>query len=107
MQCWICYDIADDRRRQRLSDVLLDFGKRVEESVFQCLLAPPLAEEMLKRIQRTIEPNSDKVHVLVLCGTCSGKTMKLGIDELNVDSEFSSFSTISERRSALRGDDWE
>jgi hypothetical protein len=33
-QYWACYDIADDRRRQRLSDVLLDFrdactGKRL------------------------------------------------------------------------------
>jgi len=26
MQHWVCYDIADDRGRQRLSDVLLDFG---------------------------------------------------------------------------------
>jgi len=60
----------------------------VEESVFQCLLAPPLAEEMLKRIQRTIEPNSDKVHVLALCEACAEKTMKLGIAELNIDSEF-------------------
>ncbi len=47
MQYWACYDIADDRRRQRLSDVLLDFGTRVQESVFQCLIDASLAEECL------------------------------------------------------------
>ena len=50
MQYWVCYDIADDRRRQRLSDALLDFGSRVQESVFQCRLDAALAEEMMRRV---------------------------------------------------------
>jgi len=82
------YDIADDRRRQRLSDVLLDFGTRVQESVFQCRIDPPLAEEMLARILRTIEENTDKVHVLALCDACGGRITHYGIAHEASDPEY-------------------
>jgi CRISPR-associated protein Cas2 len=88
MQYWVCYDIADDRRRQRLSDVLLDFGTRVEESVFQCRVDGALAEEMLARVRRTIEEHTDKVHVLVLCDACGSRITTFGIAEQASDAEF-------------------
>ena len=88
MQYWVCYDIADDRRRQRLSDVLLDFGTRVQESVFQCLIEPSLAEEMLARIRRTIEENTDKVHVLSLCDACGVRVAHYGIAHEAADPEY-------------------
>ena len=82
------YDIADDRRLQRLSDVLLDFGTRVQESVFQCRIEPSLAEEMLARIRRTIEETTDKVHVLALCDTCGGWVAHYGIAHEASDPEY-------------------
>ncbi len=88
MQYWVCYDIADDRRRQRLSDVLLDFGTRVQESVFQCLIEPALAEEMLARVRRVVEENTDKVHVLALCDGCAGRTVLYGIAREASDPEY-------------------
>jgi CRISPR-associated protein Cas2 len=30
----IAYDIPDDRRRSRIADILLSYGRRVQESVF-------------------------------------------------------------------------
>ena len=30
----VCYDIADERRRTRVAGTLLDYGRRLEESVF-------------------------------------------------------------------------
>jgi CRISPR-associated protein Cas2 len=87
MQYWVCYDVADDRRRQRLSDVLLDFGTRVQESVFQCLIDPPLAEEMMARVRRTIEKNTDKVHVVALCDACAGRVVTVGITRQASDPE--------------------
>jgi CRISPR-associated protein Cas2 len=84
----VCYDIADDRRRQRLSDVLLDFGTRVQESVFQCLVEPSLAEEMMTRIERAIEQNTDKVHVLAMCDNCAGRIVTYGIAHQAADPEY-------------------
>jgi CRISPR-associated protein Cas2 len=88
MQYWVCCDIADDRRRQRLSDVLLDFGTRVQESVFQCLLEPSLAEEMMLRVRRTVEENTDKVHVVPLCDSCAGRIVTYGIATQASDPEY-------------------
>lgn len=39
MDFWlICYDIADDRRRDRVASWLLRHGNRVQESVFEAQL---------------------------------------------------------------------
>ena len=88
MQYWVCYDIADDRRRQRISDALLDFGTRVEESVFQCRLEPALAEKMMARVRHAIEEHTDKVHVLALCDACGARIVTYGIAEQASDAEY-------------------
>ena len=67
MRYLVCYDISDDRRRQRLADVLLDYGSRVEESVFECMLEEQLASQMAERIRKTVDTGEDKVLVYVLC----------------------------------------
>ena len=68
--------------------MLLDFGTRVQESIFQCLIEPSLAEEMLARVRRTIELNTDKVHVLALCDPCSGRVAHYGIAHEASDPEY-------------------
>lgn len=79
MQYWVRYDIADDRRRQRLSEALPDFGKRVEESAFHCHIEQALAEKMLRRVEAIIEAHTDKVHVLSLWDACGARTTVYGI----------------------------
>ncbi len=88
MQYWVCYDIADDHRRQRLSDALLDYGMRVQESVFHCLLDATLAEEMLSRVRRIVEEHTDKVHVIPLCDSCAGRVTMYGIAKKAEDPEY-------------------
>ena len=88
MQYWVCYDISDDRRRQRLPELLLDFGTRVQESVFQCLIGSDLAEEMMTRVRRTIEEHTDKVHVVALCEQCGERITTLGSATQANDPEY-------------------
>jgi CRISPR-associated endonuclease Cas2 len=88
VEYWVCYDIADDHRRQRLSDALLDYGMRVQESVFHCLLDAHLAEEMLARVGRIVEEHTDKVHVLAMCDSCAGRTKMFGIAKKAEDREY-------------------
>jgi CRISPR-associated endonuclease Cas2 len=64
------------------------FGTRVQESVFQCLIEPSLAEEMLARVRRTIELNTDKVDVLALCDTCGQRVSHYGIAPEASDPEY-------------------
>src|SRR5437660_1753461 len=54
MQYVVCYDIADDGRRSRVSSLLLDFGTRVQESVFVAHLDEDLKERMRERLKRVV-----------------------------------------------------
>ena len=78
MQYVICYDISDDRRRSRISSLLLDFGTRVQESVFVAHLDERLFERMHERLSTVVDDDWDKVHVFALCASCESKGWTLG-----------------------------
>ena len=88
MKYIVCYDIADDRRRQQLVDVMLDYGNRVEESVFECTLEAQLAAKMTDRIRKVVDTEEDKVLVYGLCEACAQKTLVIGPVERPRDAEF-------------------
>ena len=88
MQYVVCYDIADDARRSRVSNCLLDFGKRVQESVFIANLDDEDAARMVQRLERLVHPSLDCVHIFELCAACDGKTRVLGAAETVRDQEF-------------------
>ena len=88
MQYVVCYDISDDARRSRLAATLLDFGARVQESVFVANLDSQLAAKMLDRIRRLVEPRTDGVHVFELCAACAAKTATFGEAELVKDERY-------------------
>lgn len=70
----ITYDIADDRRRERLSLFLSGYGPRVQLSVFEAALARATDEEDLRRgIRALIDPEEDQVRIYRLdVGTADG-----------------------------------
>lgn len=78
MDTLICYDIADDRRRQRVANVLLDFGKRVQESVFWAELDEGLEARLLERLRGVMEETEDSVLLVPVCGGCRKQIVELG-----------------------------
>ena len=56
IQWVVCYDMADDVRRNRLVKVLLDYGQRVQESVFWVEAEDDLADRIRERVGRVIDP---------------------------------------------------
>ena len=88
MQYVICYDIADDARRSKVSSALLDFGVRVQESVFTANLDDELARRMLERVGKLIDSHWDRVHVFHMCQACSPRTVVLGTAEIISDADF-------------------
>ena len=50
MRYLICYDIADDRKREHLSKTLLNYGQRIQESVFAADLDEPLAAQLIHKL---------------------------------------------------------
>jgi len=59
----IAYDIPDDRRRVRLSNLLKSFGERVQLSVFECWLTPAELEELVGRITYRVDLSEDSVRI--------------------------------------------
>ena len=88
MQYVVCYDIADDARRSRVSNCLLDFGARAQESVFIANLEEELAARMQQRLDRLVDPTLDRMHIFELCPACSHRTRVLGTAEPVEDHEF-------------------
>lgn len=67
----VCYDISDDPTRDRMAGALLDFGVRIQESVFECMLEEPDFANMLDRLKRLELKDTDKVRVYRLCQRCT------------------------------------
>jgi CRISPR-associated protein Cas2 len=84
----VCYDISDDRRRDRLSRGMLDFGARVQESVFECLLDDELYDKMISRIQGIALADGDKVRVYRVCANCVEQVLIFGKGELTNDPDY-------------------
>ena len=78
MRYVVCYDITDDRRRAHLSGILLDFGQRIQESVFVADLNAELAGKMSERVRTVLDVAEDRLHIFPLCAGCSAKAVSVG-----------------------------
>jgi len=59
----ISYDIPDDRRRLRVSNLLKSYGERVQYSVFECWLSAVELGRLHKELEKRIEPDCDSVRI--------------------------------------------
>ena len=78
IQWVVCYDSADDARRNRLVNVLLDYGQRVQESVFWVEAEDDLAERIRERLGHVIDIEEDSLWIIPLCAACAKKLVVLG-----------------------------
>jgi CRISPR-associated protein Cas2 len=89
MRYVVCYDIADDRRREHVATIMLDFGRRIQESVFVADLDGELAEKMRNRLKQILDLTADRVHIFRLCLDCSAKAQSIGAgSDLPQDQDF-------------------
>ena len=66
MYLLVTYDVATstpagERRLRRVAKICLDYGQRVQNSVFECKVAPADYVAFKKRIITVIEPATDSV----------------------------------------------
>ena len=85
MHFLLTYDIKSNKRRRRVSRILLDYGWRVQLSVFESTeITDPLMEDCLGRIRKELG-DGDSFRVYSLCRACSDKVRSLGRDPARVD----------------------
>ncbi len=74
----VAYDIAADRRRQKIAQVLEKYGSRVNFSVFECLVSVTDSKKMVQEITGLMKAGKDTILVYTLCKPCVNKRLSLG-----------------------------
>ncbi|HOK66045.1 MAG TPA: CRISPR-associated endonuclease Cas2 [Anaerohalosphaeraceae bacterium] len=84
----IAYDCTDDKRRLRVAKTLLDYGDRVQYSVFEADLDQALLKEMMQRLAQIINPQEDSIRIYHICQNCLVKTQFQGQGHLTQQETF-------------------
>lgn len=62
----ITYDIPCDKRRRKVANLLEGYGKRVQYSVFECVLTTEKYVELKRRLKPRIKIEEDSVRLYPL-----------------------------------------
>ncbi len=74
----ITYDITDDKRRKKIGNILESYGKRVNESVFECELKDGSSKrEMMDRLLKELDTKEDSLRIYNVCDNCLQKSVEL------------------------------
>ncbi|PIE57285.1 MAG: CRISPR-associated endonuclease Cas2 [Desulfobulbus propionicus] len=74
----ICFDVRDSRRGQKIANELLNFGHRVQYSLFECYLSDKELRELQQRINSLANMEEDHFRYYPLCGKDEEKVVALG-----------------------------
>jgi CRISPR-associated protein Cas2 len=84
----VCYDIIDDKVRNRVSDCLLDFGTRIQDSVFECLLDEELLDRLAEQLGKIELSEKDRIRIYQVCARCLDQVQIYGPGEVTTDPDF-------------------
>jgi CRISPR-associated protein Cas2 len=84
----ISYDIPDDKRRLKIAKILLDYGPRVQYSVFEAELDEKALDRLRQRILAQVDQTEDSVRIYPHCAFCVTKIEIIGQGTVSQDPEF-------------------
>ncbi|MBQ9406138.1 MAG: CRISPR-associated endonuclease Cas2 [Desulfovibrio sp.] len=74
----VLYDIADSKRLARAAAIVLDYGIRVQKSVYEVHCNRHTLAVLQQRLAQVIEPEADGVKIVPLCASCQARKMSVG-----------------------------
>ena len=84
----ICFDVTDRRRLYLVARELVNFGVRVQKSVFECYLTDQELVELQKRLAKCIDADQDQVRYYFLCNRDVQAAFVDGPGEVTDDPEY-------------------
>lgn len=73
------YDVSDDKVRLEMSHILLRFGERVQESVFECRLSRSQLAQLVAECTPELEKDETaNLRIYPVCETCCRRAIALG-----------------------------
>jgi CRISPR-associated protein Cas2 len=79
MKYAISFDIVDDHIRVRTVKTLLQYGYRVQKSVFEAYMSKEQVQECIDKLEKIIDNEVDSVRFYPLCKDCESKLLIKGI----------------------------
>jgi CRISPR-associated protein Cas2 len=83
----VCFDIVKDRTRYKSVKVLLSYGRRVQKSVFECLLTDREYLEMKSKLDVLIDKTVDSIRYYHLCVMCAKNVEISGLGAFSISEE--------------------
>ena len=81
----VSYDITSDRRRRRIANLLENYGKRIQYSVFECDLAVKRYQKLYQEIAKeTMDMTDGSVRFYYLCANCMPKMRLIGQEKPSI-----------------------
>ena len=74
----VAYDIPDDRRRTKVHEILLGFGKWTQYSLFECFLSRKDVILLQSKLGEYLIEAQDSVRFYPLCANCVEKVETIG-----------------------------
>ena len=74
----VAYDIRDSRRLKKLARLCLDYGVRVQYSIFEFDLEPGPMQDFLRELEAIIDVSCDRVMIVPVCAACRENIRLLG-----------------------------
>ncbi len=74
----VAYDIASPKRLRLVAKICLDFGIRIEKSVFECDLRNDQFENMWERLCSTVNRDVDSLVCYPICAACEKNVVIYG-----------------------------
>lgn len=78
MMVLVVYDVADDKRRLILSNILEGYGRRVQESVFECFLSLNEMKKLHEQVKKRVKPEEDNVRFYWVPADALPRTLTIG-----------------------------
>ena len=75
----VAYDITNDRRRNAVAKILLDFGTRIQYSLFECNTDRRAYLRLHYRLMEAINLQEDSVTFYYLCRSCEKGIERIGV----------------------------
>jgi CRISPR-associated protein Cas2 len=83
----LAYDIANARRRRKISKLMEDYGFRQQLSLFECVLYKEKLADLIRQIKSIIKPREDRVQIYFLCEACKLRSENHCQDHLLADKD--------------------
>lgn len=84
----VVYDIPDNKRRLRVSKVLEGYGRRVQESVFECFITFPEMQKLHQKVLWRVKPQEDNVRFYWIAADAVARILTIGSEVPQSPPEF-------------------